>query len=1352
MPSSRKIRRHFAWILACAPLAAWGDHEASFEARIKPLLKQYCLDCHSTEDEEGDLDLERFTTFAAAMDDTRVWEGVIEQIELGEMPPKKKPQPTAAERDELLAWTKGMLAEVARKHAGDPGPVVMRRLSNAEYTYTLRDLTGVPDLDPTGDFPVDGAAGEGFTNAGAALVMSPALVGKYLDAAKEVAAHAVLLPDGLNFSPSITRRDWTEERLAGIRAIYDRYTIPGDGNRINLQGLVFENPDGGVLPLEKYFAALLEERAALGSGAKDFALLSKERGLSRKYLETLWRGLHSDAPSQALEEVRGQWRGAGPQDAAALAATVKRWQRALWRFNTIGQIGRSNGPTSWLEAVVPVVPAQEFQVKLDPKDSDQVSVSLVSTDAGDGPAGDVMRWENPRIFRNDSTVFPVQDVGLLAERIAGMVDAGNARAADYLEAIVQARAGGGDLRTIATGLKLDPDLLEKWQQAMSLGGSGVPALSGHFTGKNSNIGGNPLVIGIGAPETPNVTVNRSTETVRFNTLTLPPRSVFLHPSPSHEAVAAWQSPVDGVVRLSGLVEDADGNCGNGVTWRVELLRQGGRHTLAAGPMENGSSGRFAPDEDITVSRGDQVKLIIDSRDGWHICDTTRVRLTITGADGKSWDLEKDALDRLHESNPLPDSYGNPSTWHFCGTMRVAPSGMVIPSASLLGRWRGAVMIGGDPGRIRAAARAVQEMLVAPGDPAEEEDRVVRAALRDWNGPLAWLARGVKDFKQGRKDITVEAPMVKEFTIPAAIARGTTFIVTARLDPERGTQGSVKVGVLQSPGKSAPLPQALPEAPLIVPEAGVAKAHAEALDEPFRALFPAALCYTKIVPVDEVVTLRLFYREDEQLRRLVLEDHEIAALDRLWTELEFVSQSPLRLVDAFEQLSQYVTQGGDPNQLEPMRRPIEEGAERYRAALLSAEPHHLEQVIALATKAWRRPLPPEEAGKLRALYATLREKEVEHEDAIRLLLARVLTAPAFLYKIEEQGPSREAVAVDGHEMATRLSYFLWSTAPDEELLALAREGTLADPAVLSAQARRMTTDPRIRRMAIEFGTQWLHVRGLDQLDEKSETVFPEFTAIRAALNEEPVRFFTDLFQRDGSVLELLDADHGFVNGQLAAYYGIPGISGEAWQRVEGMRQHGRGGVLGFGATLAKQSGASRTSPILRGTWVCETLLGEHLPPPPLDVPVLPEAPPANLTERELTEMHSKEPACARCHVRIDPFGFALENFDAIGRHRLQDSAGLAVNAHGKLANGTEFTGIDGLRAYLLGERSDDFTRQFCRKMLGYALGRGVILSDAPLLDEMQAELSKQDHRVSVVIDLIVRSPQFRQIRGREHTHR
>ncbi len=227
-------------------------------------MTRVCLNCHSTAKQKGDLDLERFASLKDIRRDTKVWLKVAEMLDNGEMPPKEAKQPTSAERKQLRGWVERYLHAESLAQAGDPGPVVLRRLSNAEYTYTIRDLTGV-DLNPARDFPTDGAAGEGFTNTGNALVMSPALLTKYFDAGREIAQHAVLLPDGFRFSPSISRADWTNDVLAQIRDIYRKYSANAGASQVNLQGIIFNTNDGGRLPVEQYVAATFDVEARIAA-------------------------------------------------------------------------------------------------------------------------------------------------------------------------------------------------------------------------------------------------------------------------------------------------------------------------------------------------------------------------------------------------------------------------------------------------------------------------------------------------------------------------------------------------------------------------------------------------------------------------------------------------------------------------------------------------------------------------------------------------------------------------------------------------------------------------------------------------------------------------------------------------------------------------------------------------------------------------------------------------------------------------------------------------------------------------------------------------------------------------------
>ncbi len=310
---------------------------------IRPLIKQFCLECHSTESKEGELDLERFAALGDVRHDPPVWQKVAEFLGNGEMPPEGNPQPSAEQRRQLRGWVDRYLDAEARANAGDPGPVVLRRLNNAEYTYTIRDLTGVA-LDPAREFPVDGAAGEGFTNTGVSLAMSPSLVEKYLAAGKEVAAHAVLLPDSIVFSPSTTRSDWTNERLNQIRAIYRHHTSGNrDVSRLNqwsVPNALSATDEDGRVDLAPYVAALIKHRDQLRSKLEASQSIADEEGLNAKYLGLLAAALLSDDPSSLLlERIHDRLQTATLDDVASLAGEIAAWQAQLWQFNVVGHLG-----------------------------------------------------------------------------------------------------------------------------------------------------------------------------------------------------------------------------------------------------------------------------------------------------------------------------------------------------------------------------------------------------------------------------------------------------------------------------------------------------------------------------------------------------------------------------------------------------------------------------------------------------------------------------------------------------------------------------------------------------------------------------------------------------------------------------------------------------------------------------------------------------------------------------------------------------------------------------------------------------------------------------------------------------
>jgi len=1357
--------------------AASSQGDEAFTKSVRPILKEFCVTCHSTEKQKGDLDLERFETVEQIRREPSVWEHALEQIRDKEMPPKDKPKPSPEQLVQLTAWMQSTLDEVALASAGDPGPVVLRRLSNMEYTYTIRDLTNVQSLNPAKEFPVDGAAGEGFTNAGAALVMSPSLLGKYLDAAKAVAAHAVLTQDGIRFSEGTSPREWTNENLERIRSFYARFCGSGEGGSVIQQGIKLDTGSDGKLPLKEYLAAVQGK--------------SEATGLSPKYLAALRAALAPGASSPVMAPLRAKYaaRTLEPSD-------IEPWQKSLWKLNSIGHLGKVGGPKAWMEPVTPLASSQQIKFKLTPPaDGSDLTVYLSTADAGDGNDQDFALWENPRLVVQGRPDLPLRNVSAALQHLAKRREEVLSTVSKCLAAAHEADTHGErtDVQKLAQKYNVDAGILTDWLNFLGLGSQGAVKLGPLVAKKLQSASGYDFVKGWTGDAALGFQANSSDQTVRVPG-TLKPHSIAVHPSPKLAAVVAWKSPVAGELRIHGSLQDADTACGNGVAWELQLRRGNTREALAAGSTDKDKLDAIEVQGSVRVQPDDVIALVVDPKEGNHACDLTAVELTLESGNSE-WNLAKDVSPDILAGNPHADRLGHKEVWFFLGEPAGESAGVSLPKGSLLSEWKKAR----DADSRSEIATKVEKLLRAdrttltPGSP----DHALLSLSLALNGPL--LGSGLRNFKAPQPDnpspaspygidpalfgkhpdaqpvapetLCIKAPALLEVKLPAQLVDGAELVATGRLHPGSGPEASVQLLVSTSkPPKTSGLQAEVPSAktesgawtsskttldfssPILVQDGSPARARFESSFEEFRSIFPATLCYTRIVPVDEVVTLTLFHREDDTLTRLMLDDVQKAELDREWEELHFVSQDALTLVDAFEQIWQFSTQDGPdkPNgdkRLAPLREPIMRGAEAFKKVLMEKESIHLAAALDFAARAWRRPLTAQEHDALRSLYSRLRKESLPHSEAIRMLLARTLIAPAFLYRGEKPAPGLKAAPVSDWEMATRLSYFLWSGPPDAELSAAAQQGKLSEPAQLAAQMRRMLTDPRIRRLATEFGCQWLHVRELESLDEKSERHFPTFTEVRSDLQEEAVLFFSDFFAGDRSALSLLDADHTFLNASLAAHYGIE-LQGKDWQRVDGMRAKGRGGILGFGSTLAKQSGASRTSPILRGNWLSEVVLGEKLPRPPKGVPILPEEAPQGLTERQLIEKHSSDAACSACHKRIDPFGFALEGFDAVGRARTTDAAGLRIDTRTVLPDGTAIEGLPGLRDALLQNRSDAFLRQFCRKLLGYALGRGVQLSDKPLITAMVADLKAHDYRVSVALEKIVASPQFREVRGKD----
>lgn len=1397
-PQTPKTPKDSRWVVRWVLALAWGvfltflalPHPATaadlvppevareYDARIRPLLQKYCLDCHSTEKHKGDLDLERFRSAKEAALHTKVWAGVVEQLTNREMPPKDHLQPPDPERDDLINWVGTLLNAIATARAGDPGPVVLRRLSNAEYTYTVRALTGIDSLEPAREFPIDGAAGEGFMNVGNGLVMSPSLLTKYLDAAKGIAAHAVLLPDGLRFSPATTRRDWTDEIVSRIKRVYAR-----------------DADAGGKLPLNRYLEALLTHRTSLSQGDRTLAQVARDSHLNPHYLGTLWQIFEAEPPSPLLAPLVARWKSAHPTDAATLGAELERWQKSLTRFGNVGHM------KPWVTAVDPVTTSQEIRFKIPvPTNATEVTLHLAGHRVTVGNSGDVVVWKQPRLVKAGRPDLWLRDLRPVTEDLMARRDYLRQTATHYLAAAAALALSNPPPppSTTPPGAKphspadLDSELLTAWLDLLGIGTADALKLDGYLTNSLPSMANFAFVQGWGSPETPNLVANSSDQPVRIPG-NLKAHGVAVHPSPTLQAAVGWRSPMSGAVSIESRITHAHPECGNGVVWSLELRRGVTRQRLATGTSAGSKEVKAGPFENVRIQTGDLVSLLVGPRDGNHSCDLTAVDLVIRASTpagtgegtGPVWDLAADISPDVRAANPHADRLGNAGVWHFY-TEPTSGSGQgdfVIPSGSLLARWQATGTLEERAGLAAEIQRLLQTEPAATTDPA---DLQLRAQLLSLSGPLLGGARAAHfkahtgpvpyaaDLAKLAKDswglapsrfdhhpagralesgsLALEPPSSIAVKLPADLAREAEFVATVTVEAAKESEALSAIQLEVNANGTAPKPRDFMAAgdPVLVPASGSGLARITAMFEAFRRAFPSALCYPQVVPVDEVITLTLFHREDEPLMRLMLDDTERASLDRLWDELRYVSRDALTIPDAYAQLLEYASQDSDPRLFAHLRQPISERAEALRRRLVETEPRHLEALLDFASRAYRRPLRTEENEELRRLYQGLRKQDLDHDAAFRLTLARILVAPAFLYRLESAVEGTAPGPVSDWELATRLSYFLWSSPPDDRLRELAAIGRLQDPEVLVRETRRMLEDERVRRLAIEFACQWLHIRDFDNLDEKSERHFPTFTGLRADMYEESIRFFTELFRKDGSVRGILDADHTFLNEALAKHYEIPGITGAEWRRVDGLRALGRGGVLGQATTLAKQSGASRTSPILRGNWISEVLLGDKLPRPPKDVPRLPEdeASTDGLTVRQLVEKHSSDPKCSGCHVRIDPFGFALEGFDAIGRLRTKDLAHRDIDTHAKAMDGARFEGIDGLRQYLLSQRGDAFLRQFCRKLLGYALGRGVQLTDEPLLTEMQTQLKSHDYRFGSAVEAVIRSRQFREIRGRE----
>jgi hypothetical protein len=548
----------------------------------------------------------------------------------------------------------------------------------------------------------------------------------------------------------------------------------------------------------------------------------------------------------------------------------------------------------------------------------------------------------------------------------------------------------------------------------------------------------------------------------------------------------------------------------------------------------------------------------------------------------------------------------------------------------------------------------------------------------------------------------------------------------------------------------------------------------------------------------------YYRDDLPLIQLILDDNGKKELDRLWNEFDYIADFSARtwtqyyfnqsgeafgkgdesgserptdhaVTDSeviFKMRDVYLAkaasdESNDPVAAEAIRAHFDQvnatlrSLEKERA---DAESRQLESLLEFAARAYRRPLTPAERTELLEDYHKDRtQNQLSHEDAVRGAITGVLMEPDFLYRLDMTDPQAPSGAgshavvlktstavpaqpLSSYALASRLSYFLWASMPDEELLRHAAANDLQKPAVLLAQARRMMKDPRVSGLATEFTGNWLAFRLFETNNAVDRQRFPQFNNdLREAMFQEPIHYVEDTIQNNRSMLDLIYGNYTFVNPVLARHYGIPGVEGDPnnWVRVDNAAQYGRGGLLPMSVFMTQNSPGLRTSPVKRGNWVVQKVLGIRVPPPPPVVPELPsDESKSDLPVRDMLARHRSNPFCAACHQRFDSFGLAYEGYGPIGDVRTKDLAGRPVDTAVTYPGGINGVGFQGLRDFIRDHRQDQFINNLCRKMLSYSLNRTLQLSDEALVDTMQTNLAAHGYGFDSMVETIVMSPQFR----------
>ena len=671
----------------------------------------------------------------------------------------------------------------------------------------------------------------------------------------------------------------------------------------------------------------------------------------------------------------------------------------------------------------------------------------------------------------------------------------------------------------------------------------------------------------------------------------------------------------------------------------------------------------------------------------------------------------------------------------------------------------------------------------------------------------------------RARVRVEVPTLRVHSMNAGTSAFVLWKDREMASHRRQPGGTITNLTLESLG----VPSVSPAAEsLAVPTEPAARVEYEAAFKRFCALFPDAFYVSERGRVfldrdeDKDNTGRLlsagfhnqmgYFRDDAPLSELILDPSGRQELDRLWDDFEFACELPMRMHSGsiwFDRAESDFGTGPEFAFAHPADKDIvseskfRQYAEAFTAKIhrLSqdttvytavdqyfkiseanirrvekqwgeSEPRHIEALQEFAGRAYRRPLTAQERTDIAEFYQRLRTNEgAGHAEAVRDTLVSILLSPHFCYRLDlpMARKGREPSSIEPLSdiaLASRLSYFLWASTPDTELMRHAEAGNLHQSEVLLAQTHRMLSDAKVRGLATEFLGNWLDIRRFEEHNAVDRGRFPDFDhELRSAMFEEPIRLFIDLLQQtdamqegrsrvEKSILDLLYGPCDMVNSRLALFYGmtVPGKEiprSDVWWPVDDASAVHRGGLLSMAVFQTKNSPGLRTSPVKRGYWVVRRLLGEEIPPPPAKVPELPsdEAKLGTLTLRQTLEQHRSDKACAGCHARFDSIGLAFEGFGPIGERRTNDLAGHPIDVRTTFPGGMEGDGLEGVREYIRKHRQTDYVDNFCRKLLAFGLGRTLQLSDEPTIDAMREDAVKNGYSVQRLIDGVVTSPQF-----------